>query len=171
MISKNKNTYTPDAALVPVPTVDVADTNKCSLPLDIRSTVSNPSYQYPMTLIVAVPRNKLIPDATNTPVEPTEVFKTIVSNITESLTFLVEIISYEPKTVLLQLEDLKKKLIDAAANYKAVVPHPNKALLPTINYLLKILTVHLQDQQTHYFTDLNLNPDLKAKATINTHCF
>ena len=57
----------------------------------------------------------------------------IVPAPTESLLFLIASISYEPKTVLLHLEDLKQELLDAAATYKAAVSHPKKALLLSIN--------------------------------------
>ena len=122
-----------------------------------------------MTILVAVPRNTPITDVTNTPVEATEAFKTIVSNITEALPFLIAPISYEPETVLLHLEYLKQELIDAATTYKSYVSHPNKDLLLTINVPLNILTGHLQEHHTESSMDLNLNPDLKYEATIKNN--
>ena len=68
-----------------------------------------------MTILVDVPSNTPIPDATNTPVDPTEAFKNTVSDVTEALPFIISPIPYEPETVLLHLEDLKQELIDAAA--------------------------------------------------------
>ena len=104
MNSKKNTTSNNDANLVPAPTAGESAPTKHYNTLDVRSTTSNPSYQYPMTILVAVPRNTPITDVTNTPVEATEVFKTIVSNITEALPFLTTPISYEPETVLLHLE-------------------------------------------------------------------
>ena len=103
MTSKKKTTYTPNDALVPAPTAGEADPNKLYPPLDVRSTFSNPSYQYPTTALVTVPSNTPIPDATNTPVDLTEVFTNMFSNITEALLFLFPPISYEPRTVLIRL--------------------------------------------------------------------
>ena len=71
--------------------------------------------------------------------------------------------------MLLQLEDLKKELIDYEAACKTSVPHPKKALLLAINVPLKILTGHPQDHQPHSSTFLNLNSALKAEATIETY--
>ena len=73
--------------------------------------------------------NTLIPDSVHTPFYPPEAFKPIVSDITEALLFLISPISYEPKTVLLNLEYLKQKTVDAAATYKSSAPRPNKSLL------------------------------------------
>ena len=96
-----KNTTNiPDSSLVPAPTEEKATLTKRSPPLDERSTVSKPSYQYPTIILVAVPGNARIPDATKTSVEPTEVFKTIVSNITKDLLIIIAPISYDPETVL-----------------------------------------------------------------------
>ena len=161
----------PDVNVVPAPTVGEADLTKRSPPLDFRSTVSNPLDQYPTTIIVAFPTKTPIPDATNTPVDPNESFKTIVSDITEALPFLISPISYKPVTVLLHMEYFKQEIIGAAANYKASVTHPNKYLLLMIIVLINILTSHIQDHQTHSSTVMNLNPDLKSEATIETHRF
>ena len=89
----------PDADLVPVSNVGEAALTKHSPPLDIRSTALKPSAQYPMDVLVAVTSNTPITYANNTPVDPTEAFKTIVSDIIESLPFLIAPISYEPETV------------------------------------------------------------------------
>ena len=145
MAFKKKTTSTPDADLVPADTAGEADLNKCSPPLDIRFNVLNPSSQDLMTILVDVPRNTPIPDATNTPVEPTEVFKTIVSDITEALTFLIETISHEPETGLLQMEEIKQDPIDDTTTYKEDIPNPNKKLLLAINAPPKIFTGHLQE--------------------------
>ena len=75
MISKKNTTSTPDDALVPMATVFKAATSIIHHSLDARYTVLNLSSQDPNTILVAVPRNNPIPDATNTPVEPTESFK------------------------------------------------------------------------------------------------
>ena len=132
-----------NAALLPVPTVLDASPTKRYPPLDVRSTVSKPLSQKPTTLLVAVPSKTSNPDDTNTPVDPTEAFKNIFSDITESLPFLISTISYEPRTMFLQLEDVKQGLIIAAATYKAAVPHQKKALLLDINVPIKFLTHHL----------------------------
>ena len=79
----------------------------------------------------------------------------------ESLPFIIAPMSYEPETVLLQLEDFKQDIIDAAATYKSAVPNPNKSLLLAINVLLNILTRHIQDHHTHSSMALNLIPDFK----------
>ena len=117
-----------------------------------------------MTVLVAVPKNNPIPDATNTPVETTESFNTIVSIVPETLLFPIAPISYEPKTVL-------QDIIDYGTTYKAAMPHPKKFLLLVINIPINILTFHLQDHQHHYYTAVNINPSIKAKATIKTHRF
>ena len=96
-------------------------------------------------------------------------FKTIVSDINEVLLFLIAPISYEPETLILQLEDLNQELINSAATYKSDVSRPNKAVLLTIGVPLKILTGHLQDHHTHYSISLNINPYLKYEATIKTN--
>ena len=124
-----------------------------------------------MTTLVAAPRNTIISDATNNPVDPTEAFKITVSDITKSLPFLNTLISFESVTVLLQIEYLKQELIDADTTYKSAAAHPNKALLVEINVLPKILTSQFQNHQTHPSTDLNINPALKAQDTIKTHYF
>ena len=131
-------------ALVPVPTLGVVDPTKCSPPLDVRSTVSKSSSQDPTIILVAVPSNTSIPHDINTPVEPTESFKTVVSDITKALLFLISPISYETEILILHMEDLKQKLANADSTYKAYVPHPNKSLLLVINDPIKILNVHLQ---------------------------
>ena len=77
MTSKKNTTSTTNVALVPSPTAGKAAPTKHYPTLDIRSTVSNYLTQEPMTLLVAVPSNTPIPDATNTPVDPTEAFKDI----------------------------------------------------------------------------------------------
>ena len=74
--------------------------------------------------------------------------------------------SYEPKTVLLQLEDINQELIDAAATYKSGVHHANNDLLLTINIPIKVPIDHLQYYHTHSSTSLNINQSLKAKDTI-----
>ena len=74
--------------------------------------------------------------------------------------------SYEPKTVLLQLEDINQELIDAAATYKSGVHHANKDLLLKTNIPIKIPIKHLQYYHTLSSTSLNLNRALKAKYTI-----
>ena len=124
MTSKKKTTSTPDAALAPAPTTDESATTKRYPPLDVRSTASNISSQYPMIILVAFSSKNPIPDTKNTPVNPTEAFKRIFSDITEALLFLIAHISYEPKTLLLRLEYPKQDLIIAAANHKVDVPHP-----------------------------------------------
>ena len=78
MTSKNKTTSIPDASLVIAPTTVKAYPTNCFPPLDFRFTVSKHSDQNPMIIIFSVPSNTPIPDATNTPVDPTEAFITIV---------------------------------------------------------------------------------------------
>ena len=103
MISKKITNYTPNASFVPVPTAVKAGPTKCYPTLYIRSTVSNPLDQYSTTVLVYVPSNTPIPYATNPPIEPTEEFKTIVSDITDALPCIISLISNEPETVLLHL--------------------------------------------------------------------
>ena len=124
MNSNNNTTSTTNNALVFAPTADKASTTKRYPPLDVRSTASNISSQYPMIILVAFSSKNPIPDTKNTPVNPTEAFKRIFSDITEALLFLIAHISYEPKTLLLRLEYPKQDLIIAAANHKVDVPHP-----------------------------------------------
>ena len=102
MTSNNKTTSTPRKALVPAPNLEKVSQTKHSNPLDVRPTVLKHSDQDPTTILGAVPSNTPILDATNTAVEPTEDFNTIVSNTIESLPFISDTISYEPKTLLLQ---------------------------------------------------------------------
>ena len=169
-MTSNKNiTSTSYAALVPPPTLGEESPTKCSTTLDFRSNFSNPLALDPtpiLSLTSAVPRNISIPDATNTSVDPTEAFEITVSNITEALPLLIAHISYEPETVILQLEYFNQELINASDNHKASVPRPDKNLLLEISAPLKILTIHIQDHQTHLTTALNLNPHLKAEDTI-----
>ena len=73
--------------------------------------------------------------------------------------------------MLLHLEYLNQELNDSAANYKAAVTHSNKHLLLLVYTPINIISRHLQDHQTHSSTSLNLNPDLKAEATLKTHRF
>ena len=89
MTHNKKIMFMPNVALVPAPTaVDAAQTKQYPS-LHSRSNFSNPLYQDLMTILYDVPRNTPIPDANNTSVEPTEVLKSIVSDITEALPFLV----------------------------------------------------------------------------------
>ena len=122
--SNNNTTSTPKTILIPAPTTGYAALNKHSPPLDFRSTVSNLSAQYPTATIVDFPRNNPTPDANKNLADTTEEFKTIISGITEDLLFLITPMSYGPKTVPLQPEDLEKELIDTDATYKSYVPHP-----------------------------------------------
>ena len=115
MTSKNNTTSTPDTSLVPDTTKGNSYPTKIYPPLDVSSTVSIPLAQYPTVILVAVRRNTSIHDTTNTPFDTTEALKTIISSITESLPFLVVPISYETKTVLLNMEYLNQELINASA--------------------------------------------------------
>ena len=94
MASKKKTTSTLNAALVPVPTAGEADPTKRSHPLDVRSTISNPSSQDPTIILVAVPSNTPIPDAKNRLADPTEELKTNISDITDALPYLIASISH-----------------------------------------------------------------------------
>ena len=69
MTSDDNTTSTPDAALATAPTAGEADPTKRSLPLDVRSNLSNPSSKDPKTTLVDVNINNPIYDATNTSVE------------------------------------------------------------------------------------------------------
>ena len=174
MTSKNKTTSTPDTELIPAPTAGEADMNNISPPLDVRSTVSNPLAPEPTTILAItydVTINSPIPSATNTSVNPTESFKTIVSDITESLTFRISPITYQSKIFILHLEDINQEFINSAANFKSAVPHPNINLLIEMFVPLKILTGYPKYHQIQYSTSHNINPDLKSEATIETHCF
>ena len=59
-----------------------------------------------------------------TPLDPTTDFKTFVNKIIGAITLIAAPMSYEPKTVLLQLEELRKELKDDASNYQAHVSNP-----------------------------------------------
>ena len=151
MASKKKTPSTSNNALVPKPyTGEVAPT-KCSPPLNVRYTVSNPHSKDPTIILVAVPIKNPIPDTTNTPVDPTEALKTIVSNTTVALPFLIAPISYEPETVILQMENLNQDLIDAAATYKASVPNPK-------NPFCLRLTFHSISSPSTFRTTINTAP-------------
>ena len=123
MNPNNKTKSTLDYALVLETSACKTARTKCSPPLDVRSTVSKPSAQYTTIIIFAATSNSPIPGATTTPVDTTDALKKIISGFTEELPFLIATISYEPETVLLQLEDLNQELINAADIYKAAMPH------------------------------------------------
>ena len=139
MTSKKKTMSTTNPRLVPAPNLGEAVPTKWYPTLDFRSTVLKHLAQDPTTIRVSVPRNTPIPDANNNAVEPTELFKAIVSDITEALPFLTEPISHETKTVILNTGYLKQQILDAAATYKAAVYHLKKPLLIAINSPIKIL--------------------------------
>ena len=110
MNSKNKTMYMPDAAPIPAPTLGGLDPTKCSPPLDFISTVSRPSGPDPTSTLAIpsdVPRNNQTPVTTNTLVDPTEAFKTVINDIIELITLLAAPMFYEPETVLLQMEELR----------------------------------------------------------------
>ena len=118
---------TPDSDPVPANNAGGEYNNKRSNTLDVRSTVSNPLGTYPTTNIAItydIPRSTPPPVANNTSVETTEALKTFVNGIIDTSNLLISLINYEPKTVLLQMEELRKELNYASANYKATVPHP-----------------------------------------------
>ena len=125
--------------------------------MDIRSTIYNPLAQDPTTIFPDFPSNTSIPEVNNTSFDPTKAFKNIVSDIIEALPFLISHFSYEPKTIVLQLESLKQELNNASATYKSAMPHPNKNLLPAIDAPLKILIGQLQYHHIHSSTALNIN--------------
>ena len=106
MNSKKKTVSTPNAALLPESTSGKVYLTERSHPLDVRSSILNPLYQDPTTILVDVPRKILILDYTKTTVDPTEAFKTIVSDITKALLFIISPISYETDNMILHLEDL-----------------------------------------------------------------
>ena len=163
-----------DAAPVPAPTTVGADPTNHSPPSEIRSTVLYPSGPDPTTtlaLFSAVPRNTPTPVATNTSVDPTESLKTFFNEIIEAIFFLTSTMSYEPKTVLLRLEEIRQEIKDSATNYQAAMPHPIKYLLRSITALLNILTRNLQDHQYHPSTALDINPYLKSEAELKPHHF
>ena len=60
-----------DVTLVPAPPVGWVAPTKQSPPLYVMPTVSNPLAQDPTAINVTVPKNTTIPDATNTPFDPT----------------------------------------------------------------------------------------------------
>ena len=102
MTYNNKTTSTLKKYLVPAPKLVKAYPTKRSTPLYVSPTFLKPSDQDPMTILGDVLKNTPILDGTNTAVEPTEVFKPIVYNTNEYLSFMTEAIFYEPDTVLLQ---------------------------------------------------------------------
>ena len=81
MTSKKKSISTPGAALVPMPTMGETSSTNFSHPLDFRSTISDHLAQDATTILVAVPSNTQIPDATNSPVDTTEALKIIFFDI------------------------------------------------------------------------------------------
>ena len=137
MTSKKKTTSTSNTDVVPAPTTSKVAPTKQSTPLDVRSTVSiclAPDPTTNLALTSVLPRNTPIPDATNTSVYPTGAFQNTVSNITETLSVLIEPIYFEPGTVLLHLKDLKQELIDDSVKYKAAVPHTKKQIFLRVTF-------------------------------------
>ena len=171
MTSKKNNTSTPAAALVTAPTTSKASPTKLSHPFDIRSTVFNPLNQYPMTIPAVVPVNTPIPDSTNTTLDVSGAFKNIVSDIAEDLSFIISPISCDLKIVLFRMDDTNEELIDAAATYNSVMPHPEKNLcFPlTFNSIASpttFRTIRPAPQQP-----LRINSSIKSVATIKTNHF
>ena len=84
------------------------------------STVSDSSSLYPTTTIphpYTVSTNTTTPVPNNTPIEPVEAFKNSVNEIIEDILYISAYISYELKTVLLQLAELRKELKVATSTY------------------------------------------------------
>ena len=109
------------------------------------------------------------PVATNTsptPFEPTAEFKNFINKIVETIPFLTYPMSYEPKTVLIQPEELSQELKDDASNYQTAMPSPRKLCLSAIITPLKTITNHLQSHKSHPNTAMNLNPCLNAEASL-----
>ena len=174
MTSKKKTTSMPDTAPVPAPNTGGEALTKRSPPLDTRSTVSDLSITDKTTTLALFYydyRNNPTPDATNTSVDPTEKFKTSVNDIIEVIPFLIANMPYEPETMLLQTEELRQEINNAAANHQGAMHHLRKYLLYEIFDPLKILTGHLKDHQYHTYTSLNINPYLKAEANLKPQCF
>ena len=99
-----------------------------------------------------------------TTLDPTAEFKTSFIKIIEAITLLTDTMSYEPKTVLLQLEGLRQELKDTASKYQSAIPNPSKFLLGEITTPLKINTRHLQYHHYHTVTSTKLNTDLNANT-------
>ena len=174
-MTSNKNTMSmPETAPVPAPTTGGEALTKRSPPLDIRSTVLNPSSTDTTTTLALFyyePRKNPTPDATNNLVDPTESFKTSVNDIIEAIIFLIATMPYETETMLIHTEELRQEINNAAAKYQVSMPHLKTHLLCVIFYPLNILTGHLKDHQHHTYTSLNINPYLKAEANLKPHRF
>ena len=99
----------PQTYLDPAPTAGGTTLRKRFPPSDIRSTFSDPSGLDPRTIYphpYNVPRNTPILVPINTQIEPTEAFKKSVKDTIEAIPYFTSSMSYYPKTVLLQLEQL-----------------------------------------------------------------
>ena len=126
MNPKKKTMSTPDADPIPAPTMHEEEPTKYYPPLDFMSTESRTSGPDPTNNLAFhsnVPRNTPNPITTNTSVEPTESFKTVINAIIEAIPLLTAPIFYEPETVLLHMEEIRQELKDASTNYQSAVPH------------------------------------------------
>ena len=127
-MTSNKNSVsTPDNT--PDPTVGKTDQNNFTLSsfLDIRSTYldqTGTDPTAPTNLTSDVPSKTPTPVDNNTestPLDSMEEFKTDINEIIETVYFLTATISYENKTVLLQLDELGKDIKDAASKYQYII--------------------------------------------------
>ena len=132
---------------VPAPTTGGMTSPKYSPTLDVRSIVSDPSslnptpnFAYNSTLPINTPTHMPI----NTILERTEALKIPVNDTVETISYLTAYMSYEPKTVLLQLAQLRKELNIDNSTYQASVPHPIKYLLRMVTYPIKLIIRHLR---------------------------
>ena len=100
MTFKKNPEFTPHVSPAPAPTVSGRNLNKRSPPLNVRSTVSDPSVPDPTTTLPHrsnLSRNTPIPVAINTPIEPNEAFKNA------AIPYLTAYMCNKTETVLLQL--------------------------------------------------------------------
>ena len=119
----------PDAAHVSATTAGGETPTKWYTPLDVRFTFYNPLGTASMTTLdisSTYPINNKTPVSTNNSVEPNEVFKNYANNIIDAIAFIIDHMSYGPKTVLLQMKELIQELNDDDTNYQATVTHPRK---------------------------------------------
>ena len=68
-------------------------------------------------------------NTSTTPLGPIEELKTPFNEIIEAIPLITYPMYYETKIVLLQIEELRQELKDAASNYKAATHNMRKLLL------------------------------------------
>ena len=141
--------------------------------MDVSSTVSEPSDLDPRTtlaLISAFLRNTSTPVPTNTPIDPTKVFKNTVNKIVKDVPYLTASMYYQPEMVPLELAELHQEPKVTDSTYQTAVPHPRKYLLCAITAPLMFFIRNLQKHLYFLITPLNhIDPEERATNGVATH--